>query len=64
MCAKTGPRVNSFVIKIGCNKYFTYSIIKTHNSESQGQEEAGRNGMRQTSKLFTGSTSEICKRSR
>ena len=29
-------------------------IIKTHGSESRGQEEAGC--MRQTSKLFTGST--------
>ena len=28
--------------------------IKTHDSESQGQEEAGR--MRRTSELFTGST--------
>ena len=28
--------------------------IKTHNSESRGQEEAGR--MRRTSELFTGST--------
>ena len=33
--------------------------IKTHNSESRGQEEAGRT--RQTSELFTGSTTvEIC----
>ena len=29
-------------------------LIKTHDSESQGQEEAGRT--RQTSELFTGST--------
>ena len=37
-------------------QYFTviYLQIKTHNSESQGQEEAGRT--QQTSELFTRST--------
>ena len=34
--------------------YFKYCGIKTHGSESRGQEEAGRT--RQTSELFTGST--------
>ena len=33
---------------------FTYKIIKTHDSESRGQEEAGRT--RRMSVLFTGST--------
>ena len=33
---------------------FSYIYIKTHNSELQGQEEAGR--MRRMSELFTGST--------
>ena len=32
-----------------------FMLIKTHDRESRGQEEAGR--MRQTSELFTGSIS-------
>ena len=41
-----------------------YFYIKTHDSESQGQEEAGRT--RRTSELFTGIylRSEISKRSK
>ena len=41
---------NTFELYI---QYFVF-IIKTHNSESRGQEEAGRT--RRMSVLFTGST--------
>ena len=34
--------------------YLFILLVKTHGSESRGQEEAGR--MRRTSGLFTGST--------
>ena len=50
MCLKWGIKFESLlhVLYIG-NKY-----IKTHDSESRGQEEAGRT--RRMSVLFTGST--------
>ena len=37
-----------------CDDTSCICLIKTHDSESRGQEEAG--GTRQTSELFTGST--------
>ena len=44
------------------NSRYTVIYIKTHDSESRGQEEAGR--MRRTSELFTGNTAKINKRSK
>ena len=44
-------------------RYRTVCKIKTHDSESRGQEEAGRT--RRTSELFTRSTAlKFCKRSK
>ena len=50
------------VYEVNCSEYtissdkgpFSEQVIKTHDSESRGQEEAGRT--RRTSELFTRST--------
>ena len=44
--------VNSTEVYLFYKSLISIIFIKTHGSESQGQEEAGR--MRRTSELFTG----------
>ena len=52
LVSKQGRQYNFTINAYRCSIY--YPLIKTHDSESRGQEEAGCT--RQTSELFTGST--------
>ena len=48
------PQLDSLMLGVKMVYIYIYNIIKTHDSESRGQEEAGRT--RRTSELFTRST--------